>query len=120
VPRYQGGAEDFAAQAEFLYRTRRRLTIDTLRDFRRELGLADLNDPLHTALIAAGWCFDNGAWLPARDYYTGSLWPRYDRAKALADQGDAQAAAQAVKLLEAIRPSRFSDIAPERSMPWLP
>ncbi|HRI50416.1 MAG TPA: SNF2-related protein [Pseudomonadota bacterium] len=120
VPRYQGELGDLGAQADFLYRTRRHLTLEALREFRRELGVADLNEPLHTRLISAGWCFDSGQWLPARDYYTGSLWPRYDRAKALADQGDAQAAAQAARLLEVIRPVRFSDIAPEPRMPWVP
>ena len=79
VPRYQGGPEDLGAQAEFLYRSRRHLTLDALREFRQELGIADLNEPLHTRLISAGWCFDSGQWLPARDYYTGSLWSRYDR-----------------------------------------
>ena len=120
VPSYQGSADDIVAQADFLYRTRRRLKLDLLRDFRRELGIVDLNEPLHTTLIAAGWCFDGGEWIPARDYYTGLLWPRYNRAKALADQGDAQSAAQAARLLETIRPVRFSDIAPEPRMPWVP
>ena len=119
VPSYQGGADDVAAQAEFLYRSRRHVKLDTLRDFRRELGIADVAEPLHTALIATGWCFDGGEWLPAGDYYSGSLWPRYDRAKALSDQGDAQSAAQAMRLLEIIRPARFSDIAPEPRMPWV-
>ena len=73
VPRYQGSTDDPGAQADFLYRTRRRLTLDMLREFRLELGVADLNEPLHTSLITAGWCFDRGEWLPARDYYTGSL-----------------------------------------------
>ncbi|MFO0576120.1 MAG: SNF2-related protein [Polyangia bacterium] len=119
-PRYQGTADDVVAQAEFLYRTRRRLTLDVLREFRRTLGIVNLNEPLHTALIGAEWCFDGGEWQPGRDYFTGLLWPKYDRAKALADQGDAQAAAQAAKLLETIRPIRFSDIAPEPRMPWVP
>ena len=119
-PRYQGPPDDIAAQADFLYRTGRQLRIDRLRAFRSELGIADLREPLHTALIAAGWCFDDGGWMPARDYYTGLLWPRYDRARALADQGDAQAAQQAAKLLEAIRPARFADVAPEPRMPWVP
>jgi hypothetical protein len=119
-PRYQGAADDIAAQAEFLYRTRRRLTLEALRTFRSELGIQDLNAPLHTALITAGWCFDGGEWIPARDYYSGALWPKYDRAKALAEQGDAQAATQVAKLLDAIRPTRFAEIAPEPRMPWVP
>ena len=120
TPRFQGRLDDVAAQAEFLYRTRRRLTLDMLRGFRAELGVADLNDPLHTTLIVAGWCFDMGEWHPTREYYTGSLWPKYDRAKALADQGDAQAAVQAAQLLAALSPARFADIAPEPRMPWVP
>ncbi|MFO0578952.1 MAG: hypothetical protein U1A78_33530 [Polyangia bacterium] len=119
-PRFQGRPDDVAAQADFLYRTKRRLTLEMLRGFRTELGIADLQEPLHTALIAADWCFDEGEWHPARGYYTGSLWPKYDRAKALADQGDAQAAVQAALLLAAIRPARFADIAPEPRMPWVP
>jgi hypothetical protein len=120
VPSYQGSTDDVSAQADFLYRTRRRLKLDMLREFRRELGIVDLKEPLHSMLISAGWCFDGGDWMPARDYYTGSLWPRYDRARALADQGDAQSAAQAAQLLAAIRPARFSDIAPEPRMPFVP
>ena len=119
-PRYQGDLSDLVAQADFLYHTRRHLTLDALRDFRRELGVADLQEPLHTSLIMANWCFDAGEWYPGADYYTGLLWPKYERAKALAEQGDAQAAAQASKLLDAIHPIRFADIAPEPRMPWVP
>lgn len=120
VPRYQGAPDDLAAQAQFLYRTRRRLSLELLRELRRELGLADLNEPLAASLAAAGFCADEELWLPAEDYYTGHLWPRYERAKARAEQGDAQAAAQAARLLEAIRPARFDDIAAEPRMPWVP
>ncbi len=120
TPRFQGRLDDVAAQADFLYRTRRHLSIEVLRGFRTELGVADLNEPLHTALITAGWCFDLGEWHPARAYYTGSLWPKYDRAKALADQGDAQAAAQAAQLLATMRPARFAELAAEPRMPWVP
>ncbi len=118
-PRYQGAADDIAAQADFLHRTQRHLTLDMLRAFRRQHGIADLNEPLHTPLITAGWCFDRGEWIPSADYYSGALWPKYDRAKSLADQGDAQAAAQAARLLDKIRPTRFADIAPEPRMPWV-
>ena len=50
-PRYQGDLSDLVAQADFLYHTRRHLTLDALRDFRRELGVADLQEPLHLSLI---------------------------------------------------------------------
>ncbi len=118
-PRYEGAKDDPVAQAQWLYSLKRELTIESLEAFRKSLGLYSL-EPLHTALIAAGWCYDDGRWMPERDYYSGLLWPRYDRARLLAQEGDAQAAAQLARLTDLLRVSRIDDIDPEPRMPWIP
>jgi hypothetical protein len=98
-PRYKGRPGDVVALADWTYRQKRALS-------RNDLGNLDLRP-----LFAAGWCEDRpGELVPAYDYYTGELWPKYDRARARADGGDAQAAAQASKLLDTIRPLLFDDI----------
>ena len=93
------------AKAEWLYRQHRRLA-------REDLGGLDLSP-----LFAAGWCEDDdptagpgGTLEPSDVYYYGQLWPKYDRAKARAAAGDEQAARQAAKLIELIRPAVFDDI----------
>ncbi|MBK6812832.1 MAG: hypothetical protein IPG81_28925 [Sandaracinaceae bacterium] len=98
-PRYKGRADDVLALADWIYRQRR-----TLR-------YADLGKLNPAPLFAAGWCEDTpGELVPERDYYTGDLWPKYDRARARADQGDQQAAVQARKLLDVIKPALFDEI----------
>ena len=54
------------------------------------------------------------------DAYTGDLWPKYDRAKARADAGDITSAQQAKKLLLAIGPVPYPEIAPEPRAGFLP
>jgi hypothetical protein len=100
--RYSGRPDDLVALAEWLYRTRRRVTL-------AELGkTAAKRLP---ELLEAGWCLDGERWgelVPERDYLVGNLWPRHDRAVARAD--DPQAALQARRLLEVIRPAVLEDI----------
>lgn len=108
-PRYQGRPGDVVARAEFLYRQHRSLS-------RKDLGDVDLSP-----LFQAGWCEDTpGELVPAEVYYTGHLWPRYDRAKARGDRGDAQAASQARKLLEHIAPAMFDEIDVSLRGGWVP
>ena len=119
APRYEGSNEDIAAQAEWLYSIKRELTVESLKEFRESLGIFSL-EPLHTQLIAGGWCYDDGRWMPERDYYSGLLWDRYERARQGAQQGDAQAAAQLGRLSSLIQVSRIDQIDPEPRMPWIP
>jgi superfamily II DNA or RNA helicase len=103
-PRYSGRPDDLVAWAEWLYRTRRKLVLS-------DLGEAKAVRRRLPELLEAGWCLDGDRWdelLPERDYLVGNLWPRYDRAVARAD--DTQAASQARKLLEVIRPAVLDDI----------
>ena len=53
-------------------------------------------------LLSAGFAQDGDSWVPESVYYTGDLWPKYDRAKARAESGDDVARRQAARLLEVI------------------
>ena len=119
APRYEGSNDDLVAQAEWLYSIKRELTVESLKGFRESLGIFNL-EPLHTQLIAGGWCYDDGRWMPERDYYSGLLWDRYERARQGAQQGDTQAAAQLARLAALIQVSRIDQIDPEPRMPWIP
>jgi N12 class adenine-specific DNA methylase len=119
-PRYQGGREDILAQALFLYQTERVVTLPALESFGRSLGHEASHDELRASLVAGRWYKDGAEWMPEREYLSGSLWPRYDRAKQDADRGDSVGAAQAAKLLEAISPVTISGIEPDPRLPWIP
>lgn len=119
APRYAGSNDDLVAQAEWLYSVKRELTVESLKEFRESLGIFSL-EPLHTQLIAGGWCYDDGRWMPERDYYSGLLWDRFERARQGAQQGDAQAATQLAGLSSLIQISRIDQIDPEPRMPWIP
>ncbi len=129
-PRYRGSGDDVSAQALFLYRSERGVTIASLMQFRRSLGQESHPVTLRAALIAARWAMDGEHWLPEQDYYSGFLWPRFDRAKKLAEEsagdiadalGDkAIAASQAARLLDAIGPVTLSVIEPDPRLPWIP
>ena len=120
TPRYQGRLDDVAAQADFLYRTAASFDRDAARGFRTELGIVDLQQPLHTALIAAGWCFTTWArWHPAARVLhrvaVAQIRPRQGwPIKGRAGRRPGRAAAQAM------RPARFADLGPEPRMPWVP
>ena len=109
TPRFTGKADDPVARAEFVYRQHRSL----LR--------SDVGDAL-PRLFAAGWAEDEpGQIVPPEVYYTGNLWPKFDRAKARADAGDKQGAVQAERLMEQIKPAMFDDIggvSPQQG--WVP
>ena len=119
-PRFGGSADDLTAQANFLYGQKRAMTLAELAEFHRSLGGAQTDEQIRVGLIAAGFCFDEAQILPERDYYTGALWDRYDRARAAAERGDTQASAQAARLLQAIAPATFAEIHVEPRLGWLP
>jgi hypothetical protein len=111
------------AQAEHLYRTRRRLNTAELLAFHREQGgRMDARTAL-AAVLGAGWCLDGEDWdelMPGADYVTGRLWPRYDLAAARA-KADPQAALQLQRLQAAMNLAVFEDIrdvSPRQG--WLP
>lgn len=118
-PRYRGAKDDLVGQAAFLIRTRRRFSSEMLRSLRADIG-ADGAEALESALYAVGYCFDEGSWIDEHDYYTGDLWPKYRRAKELADKGDADAQRQAAKLFGLVGPVDITEIAAEPRMPWVP
>ncbi|MEZ5333597.1 MAG: SNF2-related protein [Thermoanaerobaculia bacterium] len=100
-PRYTGRPADAVALAEWVYRTRRKVTLADLGGSR-----APVDD-----LVAAGWCLDGEKWddlVPERDYYVGNLWPKHDRA--VAREFGTVAQAQARRLLEVIQPAVLEDI----------
>ena len=120
-PKFGGAREDVLEQANWQYRTQRGLTLRDLSDFRRRsYGVESDRNTLRAALLAGGWAEDGDDWLPAGEYYTGSLWPRYDRATARAAAGDPVATSQATRLLEAIAPVTLSAIEPDPRLPWIP
>ncbi|MBZ5709660.1 DEAD/DEAH box helicase [Nannocystis pusilla] len=113
-PRFTGQPDDVVAQAEALFRKRRRLTLDELARFHADIGGTLATDALLEQLLAAGWCLDGVGWdeLVPRDVYaTGiDLWAKHDRAHARAEAGDPQAKVQLALLVDAIAPAVLEDI----------
>ena len=114
--RFRGDPDDVLAQAEFLYRSRRRITIDDLLTFHREQG-GDLDrHTLLARLFRAEWCVDGPGLVdlvPLADYVTGDLWPKLDRLDAErghAPIDTAQIALQRTRLLAAINPVELDDL----------
>jgi superfamily II DNA or RNA helicase len=117
-PRFTGQVDDVVAIAEHLYRSARSLTLPALFEYHRSLGGQLSEDAVRERALAGGWFLDGDDWrdlVPAEVYLTGSLWPRYDRAKAHG------AEAQAKTLLAAIAPALFDDIdGVSARQGWLP
>jgi hypothetical protein len=111
-PKYRARPDDVLAQAEHLYRTRRRLNTAELLAFHREQGgRMDARTAL-AAVLGAGWCLDGEDWdelVPGAEYVTGRLWPRFDLAAARAGT-DPQAALQLQRLQAAMNLAVFEDI----------
>lgn len=120
VPRYAGASQDIAAQAEYLYSLRRQMSFAEVLAAHRSLHGKLSEAQMRADLVGAGFCFDGEYVLPERDYYTGTLWERYERAKWAAEHGDAQAAAQAARLLDAIKPASWADLRPTPRLGWIP
>jgi hypothetical protein len=115
APRYQGRPDDIVAQAEALFRQARALTVSELLTFHEGFGndVGDMARPiLLKTLFAADWNLDGQDLYPQDVYVTGKdLWARYDRAAAWAALGGPQAQIQVRRLLDAIKPAVFEDIA---------
>jgi len=112
-PRYTGQPSDVVAQAEMLFRQHRKLTLTDLAEFHRKVGGRTTPARIQSMLLKAGWALDGKRWdhlVPAEHYYSGHLWPKYDRAGERARRRDAQAVTQAKKLLAAIGQAVFEDI----------
>ncbi len=80
--RYSGDPSDLLGQAEFLYRSRRRITIDDLHEFHQDQGGTTAPGEAVNRLLRAEWCVDGGGLrelIPLRDYVSGDLWPKLDR-----------------------------------------
>ena len=122
-PSLGANEQTLAGVASFLYRTERAVTLDRVVKFWQSTLLRETTEPAtRRALISAGWCVDGREWLPEADYYTGHLWPRYDRAVALQDDpilGDT-ATSQAKRLLSLIEPVSLSVIEPDPRLAFIP
>ena len=120
APRFVGSSSSIHEQADYLWRTERYVTIARLLDFHRELGGALTQEQLRSAASASGWCIDDGdQLLPESAYYSGAMWPRYDRALQRAES-DPIAALQAERLLRKIKPATYSEIEVEPRLGWIP
>jgi hypothetical protein len=112
-PKFSAAADDVAAQAEHLYRTARRLDVDTLEAFHRSQGGKLTRDVMLDQLLAGEWNLDGPSWddlMPTRAYTMGTLWPRYDRAAEQEAAGSAQAAKQLRRLDGVMNFATFEDI----------
>ena len=122
-PKFRAQPDDVLAQAEYLFRRTRRLTIGELTQFHREQGGKLDRNTILAALLAAGWCRDGDDWddlEPEQTYLTGQLWPKHDAA---ADHAvtDPQAARQLQRLQAAMDLAVFEDIrdiSPRQG--WIP
>ncbi len=123
-PKFTAPPDDVLAQAEYLFRLRRQLSVPELVRFHRaQMGTLSQGDVIER-LTAAGWCLDGEQWnelLPRKRYLSGMLWPKYDRATERANAGDAQARAQARMLEERLNLAVYEDlknVSPRQG--WVP
>jgi hypothetical protein len=127
-PRFTGRVDDVTAQAELLFRAHRALTPSELHTFHRSLGGALPEEQVVRTVLDAGWCLDGATFdqlVPPDVYYTGALWPRFDRVRPFLEGAAhpfaAALAAQARKLQEVIAPALFDDIeGVSARQGWLP
>ncbi len=110
------GANTIGGHAEWLHAKRRRLTVPDLASFRESLGYTEDQATLEAELLSAGWCLDDGAWVPGPEYYSGDLWPKIDRAKA---DGGILAQAQLARLMQRVGPVTLEDAEPQARSKWL-
>lgn len=121
--RFTGRPDDVVGQAELLYRSKRRLTLNELVTFHVTVGGFFPKDRIRQTMLASGWCLEGENWdelVPRSVYYTGELWPKYDLA--MLHQDDPQGVRQAQELLTTIGPVLYEDID-ERLSPrdsWIP
>ena len=124
--RYEG-APELPRHADWLYRQYGDLTLATLvTEWHGLSGQLINREQILAQLIPLGWCLDGPEWNQLRreeDYYTGHLWTRVDLCNAPHTHKPVQLAeAQLTRLLQAIKPVIWADIA-ETTSPrdsWVP
>lgn len=121
-PRFRGSWDDLPGIANWLYETERRVDLARILDVRAQLGKDRLlaKEVIEAQLASAGFAVDDGVWYPEGVYYAGDLWPKYDRAKARAEGGDALAKRQATRLLQTIGTPSFEELGVEPRAGYLP
>jgi len=110
-PKFNAAPSDVVAQADYLFRSRRHLTIAELEAFHRAQGGVFGREAILEALLPGDWNLDGDDWdelLPARAYLNGVLWPKYDRAAARVD--DPQAQKQVRRLQAVMDLASFEDV----------
>lgn len=118
--RYKGSPTDIEAMARWRWGAKRVLRQDDLGEWMRELRSPVTLDAAVKSLLTLGWAQDGDDWqelVPPEVYYTGFLWPRYDRARA---HGTQQALEQAANLIRVIRPAVYEEIGVSPRDAWLP
>jgi hypothetical protein len=140
--RFQGNADNLGHVLDYLYEPHQGgvLLADIAKTITKLGGVSAteargiLRDQLPQLLTSGRWCVDGARWnaiLSAVDYYSGSLWEKYDRVKVAVDAPEAipdvvnarvhgivpltQLGAQERKLLEEIAPLSVSDFARDES-----
>jgi hypothetical protein len=114
--RFTGDPNDALAQADFLYRSRRRITLDDLLTFHRARGGTLDRVGLRDRLFRGDWCADGPGlqqMVPLADYLTGDLWPKVQHledALSSAPIEPVQIARQRDRLYAAIQPQIFEDL----------
>jgi superfamily II DNA or RNA helicase len=114
---FRGDAGDLLAQADFLYRTRRRITIDDLYQFHRERGGTLSRPAMLDRLFRADWNLDGDGLreiMPLGEYVTGDLWQRIDALDAAANTGAfdrLQLSRQRDRLIAALGLVEFDDLS---------
>lgn len=120
------GMPDLSSYAAWLFRRRGGLPLnltDLVERYLADVPGARQPGDIRQTLMDGGWCFDGENWdlvEPATHYYTGFLWPKYDRA--IVDPSRPGAKTQARLLREAIgwtsATKIIKDSAPNQ--PWIP
>lgn len=122
TPSYQG-LQTVVAQAEWLYEKRRELVPKELLRLRNQSDdTGDTEESLVLELASQGWAEDwrddgTSTWIPPADYYSGDLWPKFRRAKAI---GTERAKRQVARLLELAGTSTLEEASPTLRDPWIP
>lgn len=123
-PGYQGD-RDLLAFTDWLYRQQGGLplAIRTLSEAARTQGFGPVTmERVYAELWPRGWRRDGDTIEPTSAYVTGHLWPKYDRALALASAGDEVAVQQVQELRTAIGWTGGGQLVRESApnQPWIP
>ena len=110
LPKFSAQPDDVLAQAEHLYRSRRRLNVADLEAFHKSQGGVLGREGLLEQVLAGEWNLDGDEWdelVPSRAYLGGMLWPKYDQ---VARRTDPQALKQRRRLEAVMNLAVFEDI----------